>query len=84
MMNRILRRPPYERGIPFNLKTSAGKDLFIELVRQVDVVVENFSPWLLSGGDPGRGRYISVSWPYVDDVENAVDHPTPAGAYGRA
>jgi crotonobetainyl-CoA:carnitine CoA-transferase CaiB-like acyl-CoA transferase len=33
-----------QRSIPFNLKTSAEKDLFIELVRQVDVVVENFSP----------------------------------------
>jgi crotonobetainyl-CoA:carnitine CoA-transferase CaiB-like acyl-CoA transferase len=33
-----------KRGMPFNLKTSAGKDLFIELVAQVDVVVENFSP----------------------------------------
>ena len=33
-----------KRGITLNLKTSAGKDLFTELVRQVDVVVENFSP----------------------------------------
>jgi crotonobetainyl-CoA:carnitine CoA-transferase CaiB-like acyl-CoA transferase len=33
-----------KRGITLNLKTSAGKELFIELVRRVDVVVENFSP----------------------------------------
>jgi crotonobetainyl-CoA:carnitine CoA-transferase CaiB-like acyl-CoA transferase len=33
-----------KRGITLNLKTSAGKELFAELVRQVDVVVENFSP----------------------------------------
>jgi CoA:oxalate CoA-transferase len=33
-----------KRGITLNLKTSAGKDLFTELVRQVDAVVENFSP----------------------------------------
>ncbi len=33
-----------KRGITLNLKTSAGADLFTELVRQVDVVVENFSP----------------------------------------
>ena len=33
-----------KRGITLNLKTSAGRDLFTELVRQVDVVVENFSP----------------------------------------
>jgi crotonobetainyl-CoA:carnitine CoA-transferase CaiB-like acyl-CoA transferase len=33
-----------KRGITLNLKTAAGKDLFTELVRQVDVVVENFSP----------------------------------------
>jgi crotonobetainyl-CoA:carnitine CoA-transferase CaiB-like acyl-CoA transferase len=33
-----------KRGITLALKTSAGKDLFLDLVRQVDVVVENFSP----------------------------------------
>jgi crotonobetainyl-CoA:carnitine CoA-transferase CaiB-like acyl-CoA transferase len=33
-----------KRGITLNLKTSAGKDVFADLVRQVDVVVENFSP----------------------------------------
>jgi crotonobetainyl-CoA:carnitine CoA-transferase CaiB-like acyl-CoA transferase len=33
-----------KRGITLNLKTLAGKDLFTEMVRQVDVVVENFSP----------------------------------------
>jgi crotonobetainyl-CoA:carnitine CoA-transferase CaiB-like acyl-CoA transferase len=33
-----------KRGITLNLKTSAGKDVFTQLVRRVDVVVENFSP----------------------------------------
>jgi crotonobetainyl-CoA:carnitine CoA-transferase CaiB-like acyl-CoA transferase len=33
-----------KRGITLNLKTAAGKEMFTELVRQVDVVVENFSP----------------------------------------
>jgi crotonobetainyl-CoA:carnitine CoA-transferase CaiB-like acyl-CoA transferase len=33
-----------KRGITLNLKTSAGRDLFAELIRRVDVVVENFSP----------------------------------------
>jgi crotonobetainyl-CoA:carnitine CoA-transferase CaiB-like acyl-CoA transferase len=33
-----------KRGITLNLKSSAGKDVFMELVRQADVVVENFSP----------------------------------------
>jgi crotonobetainyl-CoA:carnitine CoA-transferase CaiB-like acyl-CoA transferase len=33
-----------KRGITLNLKTSAGKELVAELVRRVDVVVENFSP----------------------------------------
>ena len=36
-------------GITLNLKTSAGKALFTELVRQVDVVVENFSPRVMPG-----------------------------------
>ena len=33
-----------KRSITLNLKTSAGHDLFTALVRQVDVLVENFSP----------------------------------------
>jgi crotonobetainyl-CoA:carnitine CoA-transferase CaiB-like acyl-CoA transferase len=33
-----------KRGITLNLKSSAGRDLFTALVRQVDVLVENFSP----------------------------------------
>jgi crotonobetainyl-CoA:carnitine CoA-transferase CaiB-like acyl-CoA transferase len=33
-----------KRGITLNLKSSAGRDLFTTLVRQVDVLVENFSP----------------------------------------
>jgi crotonobetainyl-CoA:carnitine CoA-transferase CaiB-like acyl-CoA transferase len=33
-----------KRGITLNLKTAAGREMFTELVRRVDVVVENFSP----------------------------------------
>src|SRR5919109_392070 len=33
-----------KRGLTLNLKTSSGQDVFREIVRQVDVVVENFSP----------------------------------------
>jgi crotonobetainyl-CoA:carnitine CoA-transferase CaiB-like acyl-CoA transferase len=33
-----------KRGITLNLKSSAGRDLFKTLVREVDILVENFSP----------------------------------------
>jgi CoA:oxalate CoA-transferase len=33
-----------KRSITLNLKASTGKDVFTQLVRQVDVLVENFSP----------------------------------------
>jgi crotonobetainyl-CoA:carnitine CoA-transferase CaiB-like acyl-CoA transferase len=33
-----------KRGITLDLKTAAGKEMFIELVRWAEVVVENFSP----------------------------------------
>ncbi|MBI3329066.1 MAG: CoA transferase [Nitrospinae bacterium] len=33
-----------KRGITLNLKTSAGRDLLTALVREVDILVENFSP----------------------------------------
>src|SRR5687768_15394925 len=33
-----------KRGITLDLKTSAGKAMFVELVRKVDVLVENFQP----------------------------------------
>ena len=38
-----------KRGITLNLKTSVGRDLFTEIVRQVDVIVENFSPRVMPG-----------------------------------
>ena len=38
-----------KRGITLNLKTAAGKELFTELVRQADAVVENFSPRVMPG-----------------------------------
>jgi crotonobetainyl-CoA:carnitine CoA-transferase CaiB-like acyl-CoA transferase len=45
-----------KRGITLNLKTLAGRELFIELVRQVDVVVENFSPRVMPGLGLGYDR----------------------------
>ncbi len=33
-----------KRGVTLNLKTLAGRDLFKSLVREVDILVENFSP----------------------------------------
>jgi crotonobetainyl-CoA:carnitine CoA-transferase CaiB-like acyl-CoA transferase len=33
-----------KRGITLNLKSAAGRDMFTALVRQADIVVENFSP----------------------------------------
>src|SRR5919204_5999688 len=33
-----------KRGITLNLKSTAGRDLFKALVREVDILVENFSP----------------------------------------
>ena len=33
-----------KRGITLNLKSAAGRKIFLELVAQTDVVVENFSP----------------------------------------
>jgi hypothetical protein len=44
-LRRALSSPPTPTSAASpHLKTSAGKDPFTELVRQVDVVVENFSP----------------------------------------
>jgi crotonobetainyl-CoA:carnitine CoA-transferase CaiB-like acyl-CoA transferase len=33
-----------KRGITLNLKSKRGKELFLDLLRQSDVLVENFSP----------------------------------------
>ena len=37
-----------KRGVTLNLKSATGKRMFMELVKQVDVVVENFAPRVLS------------------------------------
>ena len=36
-------------GITLNLKTEAGKEIFKELVRDVDILVENFEPRVMPG-----------------------------------
>ena len=36
-----------KRGVTLNLKSATGKRMFMELVKQVDVVVENFAPRVL-------------------------------------
>ncbi|RLC71495.1 MAG: hypothetical protein DRI26_05005 [Chloroflexi bacterium] len=36
-----------KRGITLNLKTDAGKSIFKELVKNVDILVENFSPGVM-------------------------------------
>lgn len=37
-----------KRSITLNLKTEAGKDIFKKLVKKADIVVENFSPRVMS------------------------------------
>ena len=36
-----------KRGVTLNLRSATGKRMFMELVKQVDVVVENFAPRVL-------------------------------------
>ena len=37
-----------KRGVTLDLKTSVGKRMLTELVRQTDVLVESFSPRVMS------------------------------------
>ena len=37
-----------KRSISVNLKSDSGKDIFKKLVREVDVLVENFTPGVMS------------------------------------
>lgn len=36
-----------KRGITLNLKTAKGRDLFKEMVKRADIVVENFAPGVM-------------------------------------
>ena len=36
-----------KRGITLNLKTAKGRELFKELVKRADIVVENFAPGVM-------------------------------------
>ena len=38
-----------KRGITLNLKSSTGKKIFKELLKEVDILVENFSPRVMPG-----------------------------------
>jgi crotonobetainyl-CoA:carnitine CoA-transferase CaiB-like acyl-CoA transferase len=38
-----------KKGITLNLKTEAGKDIFLRLLKDADILVENFSPHVMPG-----------------------------------
>ncbi|WP_216892846.1 CaiB/BaiF CoA transferase family protein [Nocardia alni] len=60
-----------KKGVRLDLKKPQGRDLFLELVRRADVVVENFAPGVMDR--------LGIGW----DVLHAV-RPTLVLASGRA
>lgn len=71
-----------KKSINVDIKTSDGLALFYELIKEVDVFVENFSPWvkkrlkidyeILSAINP-RLIYASVNWYWENSDKKAYD-----------
>ncbi len=57
----ILKRCRNKKSITLNLKTEKGKEMFLQLARQVDVVVENFRPGIMDRLGVGYNRLREVN-----------------------
>jgi CoA:oxalate CoA-transferase len=51
------------RSITLNLRNPKGKEIFLELVKKADIVVQNFSPGALARRDPtGTGWLMTQTY----------------------
>ena len=62
-----------KRGITLNLKTAKGRDLFKELVKRADIVVENFAPGVMDR--------LGVGWSVLHELNPRLIYGSGTG-YG--
>lgn len=62
-----------KRSVTLNLKAARGRELFIDLVRKADVLVENFAPGVM--------ERLGVGWRELQDANPRLVHASGTG-YG--
>jgi crotonobetainyl-CoA:carnitine CoA-transferase CaiB-like acyl-CoA transferase len=62
-----------KRGVTLNLKTDRGKQLFFEMAKRADVVLENFAP--------GTMDNLGVGWSVLHEINPRLIYATATG-YG--
>ena len=62
-----------KKGITLNLKTSRGRELFMQLVSDADVVLENFAPGVMDR--------LGIGWEVLRQVNPRLIYATATG-YG--
>ena len=63
-----------KRGITLNLKSEKGKDIFLKLVKDVDVLVENFRPGVM--------KKLGLSYETLRDINPRLIYAAVSG-YGQ-
>ncbi|MBQ9250087.1 MAG: CoA transferase [Oscillospiraceae bacterium] len=66
-----------KRGVTLNLKAQEGKELFLELVRKADVVVENYRPGVMDK--------LGLGYDVLKEVNDRIIYAAVSGfgSYGR-
>lgn len=70
-----------KKGITLNLKDPKGKSLFLDLVKQADVVVENFSPGTMEKLGLGYKEVLSAANPQIIYASITGFGPPQSGPY---
>ena len=62
-----------KRGVTLNLKTSGGRQLFKEMIKRADIVIENFAPGVMDR--------LGVGWSVLHEINPRLIYGTGTG-YG--
>ena len=64
-----------KRGVTLNLKTESGRNLFKEMIKRADIVVENFAPGVMDR--------LGVGWSVLHEINPRLIYGSGTG-YGRS
>ena len=67
-----------KRGLTLNLKEAAGRDLLVELVKQADVLLENYAPTVMDRLGVGANRLLEINPRLVYASGSGYGHSGPS------
>ena len=60
-----------KRSVTLNLKTDAGKEIFFELIKTADILVENYRPGVM--------KKLGIDYPSVKDINSGLVYASISG-----